>query len=418
MNLEKKRWIILTASCIINLCIGSLYAWSVFSSPMAEYFCKIHGLTGEMAIKAANLAIVFTVANAVGPITMITGGKINDSIGPKGAIISGGLLFGGGFFLSGFVDSIGMLVLVYGLGCGLGMGLVYSATVNNSVKLFPDKRGLIGGITTATYGLSSMLVPPIANFIIREYGVQQAFRTLGIAFILIILLCSVFIEKAPHDFVPSGMVVNKMRLDFYQQVDKNWREMLRDKTFYMMFFMLMFGAFSGLMIISQASPMAQMMVGMQSTKAAMAVSILAFFNAFGRIAAGYLSDKIGRIQVIRLAFLVSVVGLFLLMITKEGDTGFFMTGISIAGVCFGAFLGIFPGFTADRFGTKNNSVNYGVMFIGFALAGLFGPMLAGKMVIATQSYQFAFYAAAALAVLGLLLTFTYSKVVGEKGTRA
>ena len=134
MDLTKKRWIILLASCLINLCIGSLYAWSVFATPMAAYLSSVTGS------EVASLAIIFTIANAVGPITMISGGFINDKIGPKWVIFIGGILFGLGMIVSGFAKSVGMLLLTYGLGVGLGVGMVYGCTVSNSVKFFPDKR--------------------------------------------------------------------------------------------------------------------------------------------------------------------------------------------------------------------------------------------------------------------------------------
>lgn len=120
MDYTKKRWITLVFSCIINLCIGSIYAWSVFSTPMAQYLTEIT----ESAMTAESLALVFTVANAVGPITMIAGGSINDRFGPRRVILVGGLLFGGGMFLCSFAKSILPLAVCYGLGCGLGMGMV------------------------------------------------------------------------------------------------------------------------------------------------------------------------------------------------------------------------------------------------------------------------------------------------------
>ena len=115
MELTKKRWIILIASCFINLCIGSIYAWSVFAAPMAEYINSISGLS----LTPGSLAIAFTITNSVGPITMITGGRINDKFGPKEVIFIGGLLFGGGMILSGFEKSVGFLVLTYGIITGL-----------------------------------------------------------------------------------------------------------------------------------------------------------------------------------------------------------------------------------------------------------------------------------------------------------
>lgn len=410
MKLEKKRWFILAASCLINLCIGSLYAWSVFAGPMAAHISQAQGLAGDQQLTAATLAVVFTVANAVGPITMIGGGFINDSLGPRWGILLGGLLFGGGLILSGFANSLGMLTMAYGLGCGLGMGCVYTCTINNSVKLFPDKRGLIGGIATATYGLSSVIIPPIAQKLIVSGGVLSAFRILGITFTVIIFLCAFLIEKAPQGFVPAGMAGQKKQAAAGAP-DQNWRQMLSQSSFYVMFLMLMCGAFSGLMIISQASPMAQKMIGMEPAQAAVAVSLLALFNAMGRVLAGYLSDKLGRIQVIRIVFLISIVGLFFLTISGQGQTLLFMSGVSIAGICFGAFMGVFPGFTADRFGARYNSVNYGIMFTGFALAGTVGPLVAGRIVLATGSYQMAFVAAGVLGLLGFVMTFVYRRIV-------
>ena len=156
---EKKinRWAILIASCVINLCIGSVYAWSVFSPAMATYLGTISGAE----VTPEQLSIVFTVANLLGPITMISGGKINDTLGPRLVLILGGLLFGSGLLISGFSKSISMLILGYGICSGLGMGFAYGCTVSNAVKFFPDKSGLAGGICTAAYGLSSVILSPV-----------------------------------------------------------------------------------------------------------------------------------------------------------------------------------------------------------------------------------------------------------------
>ena len=134
-KLTSKRWLILIASCLINLCIGSVYAWSVFAKPEAAWLSSF-----GRELTAGDLAIVFTVANSVGPITLISGGFINDKLGPKWVIFSGGLLFGAGMILSGFATALWQLVIFYGLFCGLGIGLVYGCTISNSVKFFHQLR--------------------------------------------------------------------------------------------------------------------------------------------------------------------------------------------------------------------------------------------------------------------------------------
>ena len=136
IKLTKKRWLVLIASCLINLCIGSLYAWSVFAVPVAEHIGSVTGVH----LNASDLAIVFTVANSVGPVTLISGGFINDRLGPKWVIFAGGILFGAGMILSGMASRIPMLMIGYCLGCGLAMGLVYGCTISNSVKLEVERR--------------------------------------------------------------------------------------------------------------------------------------------------------------------------------------------------------------------------------------------------------------------------------------
>lgn len=409
MELTKKRWIILIASCFINLCIGSIYAWSVFAAPMAEYLSSISGLT----LTPGSLAIAFTITNSVGPITMITGGRINDKFGPKKVIFVGGLLFGGGMILSGFAQSVGFLVLTYGIITGLGTGMVYGCTISNSVKFFPDKRGLVGGITTAAYGLSSVIIPPIANALITKTGVTAAFKIIGIGFLLIVCVASFFIDKCPAGFVPEGWTPSTSNVSTSNKNDKDWKGMLTSPIFYVMIILLMCGAFYGLMCTSQASPVAQKMIGMSAAAATTVVSILALFNTAGRIVAGYISDKIGRINTLAAAFVLSIVGLAFLYVSGEGDVVTFNIGISIIGLCFGSLMGVFPGFTADQFGTKNNSVNYGIMFIGFAVAGYFGPTIMNNVYNADGSYQRAFIIAGALGIAGLIMSFVY-RIVKKK----
>ncbi|RII33652.1 MFS transporter [Clostridium chromiireducens] len=403
MELTKKRWIILIASCFINLCIGSMYAWSVFAAPMASYLSQVTGAT----LTAGALAIVFTVTNSVGPITMISGGRINDTFGPKKVIFVGGLLFGGGMILSGFANGLGMLVLAYGIITGLGIGMVYGCTISNSIKFFPDKRGFVGGITTACYGFSSVIVPPVANILISNFGVTAAFKIIGATFLIIVCVCSFVIDKCPVGFIPEGWTPPVSQGSKSNQNDKNWREMLASPTFYVMILVLLCGAFTGLMCSSMASPLAQGMIGMPVAAATTVVSILALFNTGGRIIAGYLSDKIGRINTLTIAFIIAVIGLTCLYFSGQGDVTKFYVGIVIVGVSFGAFMGVFPGFTADQFGAKNNSVNFGIMFIGFAVSGYFGPTVMRNVYAADHSYQRAFLIAAVMCVIGFALTFIY-----------
>lgn len=402
-NISKRRWLVLLFACLTNLCLGSVYAWSVFAAPMAEYLGTITG-TG---ITTADLAIVYTVANSVGPITMISGGWINDRFGPKKVILTGGVMFGCGMILAGLSTSVGMLMVTYGLLGGLGLGMAYGCTISCCVKFFPDKRGLIGGLTTAAYGFSSVLLPPMINLLVEKVQVKMAFILVGITFLVIISVSSLFMFSCPDGFVPEGWKAPEKQAGGQKEKNKDWKEMLKSPIFYLMILLLMSGAFSGMMIISQASAVGMEMIGLSVAAAGIAVSVLALFNSFGRILAGFLSDKIGRVQTLTLACFLSVGGNVLLYLCGKGDLILFYIGISIVGICFGAFMGVFPGFTADQFGAAHNSVNYGIMFIGFAMAGYFGPTIMKNVYYKNGFYTQAFLIAAGLSVAGIILTVLY-----------
>lgn len=395
MDLMKKRWLILIASCFVTLCVGSVYAWSVFASPMAEY---LSGLTGQ---EIASLAIVFTVCNSVGPITMIAGGFINDKLGPKLVLIIGGLLFGAGMIGSGFVKSVAMLIVSYGLGVGLGVGMVYGTIVSNAVKFFPDKSGLAGGLTTACYGASSIIMPIIITLLLNHNHITGVFKIVGVAMTIIIVASAFVIQSCPPDFKVAGSPGAAKATA--PSKDYAWNEMLGQKSFYLMLLTLTCGAFAGMMIISQASPIAQKMMGFTPAAAAAVVSVLAAFNMLGRLVSGSLSDGIGPVNTLRITFACSLLASVALFFCKEGSVALFYIGLSVIGFCFGSIMGIYPGFTAKQFGRKNNSVNYGIMFIGFALAGLLGPTLMNTVVGAMGRYQPAFLACAVLALVGEVL---------------
>ncbi|MCR5220532.1 MAG: OFA family MFS transporter [bacterium] len=396
---KTNRALVLAASCFVVLCVGSLYAWSVFAGPMAEH---LSALTGR---EIASLAIVFTVANAVGPITMISGGAINDRLGPRMVLLAGGLLFGFGMIGAGFSRSVAALIACYGLGCGLGNGMIYGTVVSNAVKFFPDKSGFVGGLTTACYGGSSILIPPLANALMNHMPVTSAFKVLGAAMLVILCASAFIIQKAPNSAPVKNAVMQK---------DYTWREMIRDRRFVLMLLTLCCGAFAGMMFISQAAVIARNMMGFSPARAAAVVSLLALFNTLGRLAAGSLSDRFGAVGTMRATFAVSALAGLLLFLCAEGKDLLFYTGIALTGFSFGSIMGIYPGFTAAQFGRKNNSVNYGIMFIGFALAGLFGPSLMNILHSATGRYQIAFLVSAGLALLGELLLMLMKKQTNQR----
>ena len=396
-SLTKKRWLILAASCLINLCIGSMYAWSSLSAPMAAELNQ-------------NLSSVFATANAVSFITMIIGGLLNDKYGPRWVMFAGGVMFGVGMFASGLAQNVAHLILSYGLCVGWGMSLVYGCTISNTIKFFPDKRGMVGGMTTASYGISSVIFAPLADWICSFVGARMTFMILGGVFLVVICIGSFLMEKCPAGFIPAGFTPPTPAAG-KKIVDKTPTEMLKTPVFYIMLIMLTCGGTFGLMIISGAKGLALGMTTASASTATLFVSVLCLFNTAGRLVAGTLSDKLGRINTLTFALVIALIGLATLYIcAATGSILLFAIGLMLIGICFGTFIGVFPGFCTDQFGTKNNTVNYGIMWIGFSAAGIVGPSVLTAVHAATGSYQGAFVIAFAMAIVGLILSFLYRKI--------
>jgi nitrate/nitrite transporter NarK len=272
--------------------------------------------------------------------------------------------------------------------------MIYGTVVSNAVKFFPDRSGFVGGLITACYGSSSILIPPIANALMQRMGVTSAFKLLGTVMLLILCASAFVMQKAPEGEKTKAAA---------GQRELGWREMIREKSFALMLLILCCGAFAGMMLISQAAVIAKNMMGFSAAAAAAVVSLLALFNTLGRLAAGSLSDRLGAVGTLRVTFAASALAGLLLFFCAEGREALFYAGLALTGFSFGSIMGIYPGFTATQFGRKNNSVNYGIMFIGFALAGLFGPSLMNTLLGATGRYQPAFLISAALAVVSEVL---------------
>lgn len=399
-KLTKQRWFVLIAACVINVMIGTGYAWSMFVGNLNAHF-------GGEAM--GTLTWAFTLANSIGPIPMIIGGYMNDTIGPKWSIFIGGILFGGGVFLAGCASTPMMVVVGYGIVMGLGMGFVYGCTIGNTVKFFPDKAGMVGGLATATYGLGSVILPLIIKNIVTPDTVLGTFKVLGIIYLVVICVGSFLVKKAPVGFKPEGWTPPAPKAGMKAPENKNWKQMLADPIFWVMMLMMMCGATFGMMLISNCRGVvtALALTGMEeaaaTSAAATTVTLLALFNAAGRVFCGTLSDKIGRVNVITIMLAVGIIGYAILAFAGTG-LAMFRVGTACVGLAFGAFMGVYPAFCAGQFGPANNGVNYGIMFCGFALAGIIGP----KVLLAFEApYKGAFFAAMGIGAVGIVFSVIY-----------
>ena len=389
----QNRWIIITVSFIANLIVGSAYAWSVFQPRLIEMF----GYTTPQA------SIAFTLSLGLVPFAMIVGGKVQAKVGVRLTVLLGGIIFGAGFTLGGLFinESVMSLYITYGMLCGIGIGFVYGCTIPNSVKWFPDKRGLAGGIIAGGFGGGAVVFAPLFRTTIESIGLLETFMLYGIIFGIIVILCSLFISTPPADYAPAGWTPPEAGTGS-AVANLNVGEMLKTTRFYILWVIYTLACVTGLMIIAHAGHIAEARIGVTPALAATSVVLLGVANTSGRLFWGAVSDKIGRYPT--LALMYAMTAAMLILLTFATGFGLFIVSVMGIGLCFGGFLGVFPSITAENFGTANLGMNYGVVFIAFGVAALVGPRLAASLFESTGYHTMAFIIAMIMSIIALVIT--------------
>lgn len=382
------RWLPIVGGVCMNLALGSLYAWSVFVLPLEKEF----GWT------RAQTSWVFTIAIVCFAASFVLAGRIQDRKGPRICAAIGGTLVAAGFVLASFTSSLIYLYIVFGVVVGLGNGFGYATPTPVASKWFPDKRGLVVGLMVGGYGAGSAIIGPVATSLIASMGWRPTFQILGGVFFVMGLIGTALMRNPPAGYrpanwtPPAGSAASAAR-------DYAPGDMVKTPTFYKLWLAYCLGATAGLMVISQLVPFARSS-GLTAAAATLAITIGAFGNAGGRILSGWLSDTLGRLTTLRTMVLISAAAMPVLFLVRS-DVTLFYTLVVIVYWCYGTQLSVFASTTADFFGTRNLGMNYGLLFTAWGIAGIIGPMIGAQVFDSFGNYQYAFYAAGALALVAL-----------------
>jgi len=378
------RWRVVVGGVSMNLALGSLYAWSVFVLPLEKEFGWTRSQTSW----------VYTIAVVVFASTFVLAGRIQDQRGPRPCAIAGALLVSVGFFAASFTTSLWFLYVAFGVVVGAGNGFGYATPMPVASKWFPDRRGLVVGLMVGGYGAGSAVIGPIATSLIASAGWRPTFRILGVVFLLMGLVGAWLLENPPQGYRPAGWTPPASAL---QRVDYSTSQMLRTPQFYALWVAYALGTTAGQMTISQLVPFARS-AGLGAAVATLALPVTAAGNAGGRILSGWLSDALGRVTTLRVMVLASAVAMPALFAWRT-ETVLFFVLVACVYWCYGTQLSVFASATADLYGTRHLGLNYGVLFTAWGAAGIFGPMIGGRVFDSFGDYRYAFYAASALAVI-------------------
>jgi OFA family oxalate/formate antiporter-like MFS transporter len=366
---------------IIQLCLGSIYAWTIFQTALKNTPYGWDPLLTQLPFSFGLASFAFF---------MIFAGKWQDKIGPAKVATIGGILLGIGYVLASFVDILfpneaflGFIwvAITYGIIGGAGIGFAYVCPIAALVKWFPDLKGLITGIAVAGFGAGALVFTQVETAFIGADGkIGMALLLLGVLYLIAVAGSAQLLRNPPEGWLPEGYTLPKSTATITGKLDTPPKEMIKTVEFWLLWSMFVFAAAAGLMTIGNVTSFAadqNATIAADAVLAASIAGILAIFNAAGRIIWGAISDRLGRIVTMILMFATLGVSMFFFGIQTEVIT--LTIGAALIGFCFGGNFALFPSATADYFGTKNLGSNYGLVFSAYGVAGILGPFLAGVM---------------------------------------
>ena len=393
-NKSYNRWLIVLGAVIVQVCLGALYTWSVFQKPIQEAFNW----------SAPQVSLAFSINLAMIPFFMILAGRQLERFGPTKMVIAGASVLSTGLLIASQTSSLAMLYIGYGVFGGAGIGITYGIPIATCIKWFPDKRGMIGGLAVAGFGLGSVFYAPVAAILVENYGPFTTFFWQAVYTIVGVSIGGKLMKATPDNYIPEGWKgpetgAGSLKTNKYDFTPK---EMLKTPQYYFLLVMYTFANIAGLMIIAHASPIGQQIANLSPMQAGSIVSILAIVNTIGRIFWATLSDKTGRMRALFIMYVISAVTMF--GMNSLGSFWLYALGVSLIAFCFGGAMGTFPSVAADFYGPKHVSVNYGFIFLAYSGGALIGPRLAAVVVESSGgNYQMAFLITGVLCSIGAIM---------------
>ncbi len=387
---DKGRWLLIPLSMTVLLCLGSVYSWSIFRTP----------LESEFNIGATESLLPYTFALVFYAALMPIAGFYIPRIGTQNITAIGGIFVGVGYVLSSFASNITMMTITYGVIAGTGVGITYGVPMAVVAKWFPDRQGLAVGLTIIGFGLSPLVTAPLANSLIDTYSVKPTLRILGIIFTGIILLISIALKMPPQSWQPQS---NKV-LSTKAAVRLNYpASPLKSRSFYGLWICYAIGTLIGLSAIGISSSVGEESININPKLAATSVSLFALCNGISRPLFGWLSDRFKPHYVAISTYTLILIACVMMVNAQEGQISTYLVSFCLFWFCLGGWLAIAPTTTLRFFNPENYAQNYGIVFTAYGVGALLGTLTTGQIRDWFGSYTYAFYPMSLLAIIGIVV---------------
>jgi OFA family oxalate/formate antiporter-like MFS transporter len=373
---------LILGTIIVQMGLGTIYTWSLFNQPLVNKF------NWELS----SVAITFSITSFALAFATLFAGKLQEKWGIRKLIALSGFILGLGLILTSQVSTLLMLYLLAGVIVGFADGTAYITSLSNLIKWFPNRKGLISGVSVSAYGLGSLVFKYINATLIDTVGISQTFFYWGIIVMIMVVGGSLLLREAIVVETPINAENAENKRDY------TVKEMLATKEVYFLFIMFFTACMSGLYLISIVKDIGVQLAGLNVAAAANAVAMIAIFNTVGRLILGSLSDKVSRLKVIASTFFITAIAVLTLSFVQLNYGVFFICVAAIA-FCFGGNITVFPAIVGDFFGLKNHSKNYGIVYQGFGLGALAGSFIAAFL----GGFKPTFIVIGTLCVLSLII---------------
>lgn len=387
---DQGRWFLIPLGMAILLCLGSVYSWSIFRTPLEK----------ELQISATQSLLPYTVALVFYAATMPIAGFYIPRIGTRVTTAIGGIVVGLGYILSSFANHIGVLVFTYGMIAGTGVGIVYGVPMVVASRWFPDKRGLAVGLTIVGFGLSPFITAPLTNQLISLYTVRPTLRILGIAFMAIILTIAVTMKLPPKGWQPQQNVATPASIS----TPTYPRNLFKSRSFYGLWICYAIGTLVGLSVIGISSPVGEEIIAINPAMAARSVSLFAVFNGISRPLFGWLSDRFKPHYVAMFSYVLILIACILMINARTGQVATYILAFCLFWFCLGGWLAMAPTITLRFFNPDHYAQNYGIVFTAYGVGALIGNLVTGRIRDLFGTYNYVFYPMAFLAIVGIIVS--------------